>query len=741
MRAETAEDNQADNVDGISGIQAPDAPDSPAEPNQPIDPDLLINLTNAQDTQRERLSREREIDRVEKVAGRSLTEQEREVTLPQCEENLDAIDQRSVEILNRYQNLTHPNRWQRAGLFLARTIGRGAVAVGLRTLVRATPLGFMAGTITGGILGSVFGALRGYQTEMKSHFGAGAVRQEYEKIKQESPDNPEVALAFLQSVLEGRGDRSDVIGTELADQGQQGGMRYAATRTLRSAGQRAESWLIREQGYQGDLSGLLELITFYRNEARGLYPNQENNEQIQQVDRHLLESLSAPGQGLRENYRDHARHACRNAMKKGALKGLLIGAGVGAVSDVISWFAGNLRAEGAQRAYVADQQSPDNALHAQFQDQPGEWLSKAQEHFYDHGLSRQTDFGNSLSSAMETSLNNPGSSHLVLPDNLQDQLGEWVKNGGSQDSFIRQITEPFHFATPLPEHEYFYHGQDLQFNYRALQEILDNTYRGVDMTTRTFPENFFETIQNADQVLSVDFPQRIAEEATQAGVQAATHEPFAQSLLHGAGIGIGATYGVDKKVKAENPSTSGGSGGGVAGGGERGSGSVDRAEDNGGATAEPPVAAPAEDINENSLINPELVELPESAPPEEDLEIGTPNIDWVQLLTQHPTNKQELTGRAKYVLGKLGRKGWSAIKAEDRGNVLSLFGFLTGNDQIEKVVMEKGGENLVLQAISEDGKTLILQSGQQLSNHRATLIDITNPDQTRQLKLNKIDIK
>jgi len=577
LRRELESEDQPGVAD-VAGPQAPPAPAEPAQPDQPIGPDVLTGSVEAQQRQAERLGRERELARIEKVTGRSLTEQEQEIVLPRLEQNLDAIDQRSVEILNRYQNLTRPSRLQRAGLFLAKAIGTGVVATGLRSLIRATPLGFMAGTITGGILGSVYGALRGYRIEMKSHFGAGAVRQEYEKIKQENPDNPEAALAFLQSVLEGRGDESGVIGTELADQGQQGGMRYAATRTLQSAGRRAESWLSREQGYQGDLSGLLELITFYRNEAHGLYQNQENGEEIQQVDEHLLRALSAPGQGLRENYRNSVREACRAAARSGAWKGALIGAGVGAASDLISWFASNLRAEGTERAYIADQQSPERTLHTEFHDRPGEWLSQAQEQFYDHGLSRQTDFGNSLSEAIKTYI---GDDTAKLPQNLQNQLETWIERGGSEDSFLRQVIEPFHFARPLPQHEYFYHGQDLQFNYRALQQILDNAYRGVDMRTLTYPENFFDTLQNADRILSVDFPQQVAEEAARAGVQAAAHEPVAQSLLHGAGIGIGATRGADKYVKAEGPRGGSGSGGGAsgeqgAGDGERGEGAATR---------------------------------------------------------------------------------------------------------------------------------------------------------------------
>jgi len=637
----------------------PERPQEPAVPTRPTDPRALTRAVDTQQEQARRLRDEREIERLEKLAGRGLSEQEREVALLRFEKNLDHIDQRTADIIERHRHLTQEKTlYQRVGNFLLNTIKTGAPAILMRSAIRLIPgVGFAAGTISGGLLGTVLGAKRGYEHEAKKHFESGAIHTEYEKLKRQ---NPSSALAFLQSVLEGYNDRSAVTGSEIVDSGQQGGYRYALARHLKEPKRQIEVFFSREQGYRGNLSGLLELATFYRSEARALYGNNENHRR--EADETVIgsfTSLANFGRGFRENYRNSIKGACQRAMYRGAGKGALIGAGVGAVSDLISWFADSIRASTAEQEYnVAHERSPEYVQETQFRDQPNDWLEEYKRHFFDTGHNRTTDFGNALSDSMRDSLGHG----IQLDDHLENLKSAWMdKTGGSEGDFYNLITEYFRFAKPISGHGYFYEGQTLRFNYEAMQNILSRAFANVtedqisSLDFTQYPDSFFDTIHNADKILSIEYPQRFAEEAVQAGAQAAAQEGATSAALHGAGIGLITSREVDKRIKAE---------GTPAGGGNR-TGSSAGAGGGGTETTEQPQD---EESTVQESTGKSTAEKPQKTRGEKNKEDSGNVHDWVELLRGGKFGKE-----AEQFLIDLGDKSWSNFGNDAKRDFVELF--------------------------------------------------------------------
>lgn len=718
-------------------IQEPQTPAEPitpaslAEPADPETPQERVNMTEAQQRQAERLKRDREIARIEKVAGRGLSEEEKKLVLLRFEESVQGIDKRSQDILERYSNLTKSGGFKEKvkGFFsgLAKSVLISGGTFVFRQAIKATPLSFMAGTISGSIIGGILGGKRSYEAEATKRFSAGAIKEEYQKLKE---DDSRSALAFLQSVLEGRGDKSDVVGTRLVDSNLRGPLQWARTESVRKARRLAETFINPEQGYRGDLSGLLELITFYQKEARETLGSQEG----QNIDETILNNLGNDGRGFRENYRDDVRKACQAAIWGGVKKGALVGAGVGAVSDIVSWFGNSLRSENAHKGYILSEKSDESTYRGRFQDTPPDWLDNAEQqfdyveqHFYDQGLTRETDFGNSLADTMYNSLEDD---RLELPNSLQEQFVAWKEAGKPPEDFFKTIAGHFRFATPRPEHAYFYQDQNLEFNYRAMQEILNRAYENVDIEKEIYPENFFNTIKNADQILSVELPENIAREATQAATQAATNEPLATSMAHAGVVGLGTKARVESGIKG-----SGGGGGGIGSGGTEGGGAGDGGEP--GEDEEIPSQDGQDDGVEGVGDEGEQQEQQTEATPENP---PSPDINW----EGYVDDLDGLKGKANEVIEQLKEDTWESTGEDRQASIVTLFKFLldkasSGEDFDPAEISLGDNEGFLLKAIDTENKRIGLQKPEGEGTGQIKTVDLTRSDEISGLKITKIE--
>lgn len=429
--------------------------------------------------------------------------------LPELPRNLGQRIEQAAQKIDRH----------RAMLTLTAFVASPLLRHGLQVV--AGPLAGLAGTLTGLIIGGGLGAMRGYFTEQKKQFSPEAVKEEFDRIKSES--NEKSALAFLHTMLQNRetdwmnfGGKLQLMALFLSD---------AQTATVAEGGET-----------DGRVSPIL------------------NDEAVREI--------LADASGLRNNYHSTAKSACVRAMWPAAKKGMLWGAGFGAISDVVSWFTASARAGHAAMEHRESVFSQDNAFRGEFHDKP----LPLGDNFYlaslnESGL-RETDFGNTLSRAISEGIN-AGKLHLPDPAYLVSSGTELARL--PNDAAVNYATEFFKYAQPLPEHEYFYHGQDMAYNWEAIQKFLDFTY-----ANGASPERMTDALMSADSIINATQEQMLTEGARQAA-EVATRESLSEGLAHGVGIAAGASLG--SRRSTPEPKQGGiNLGGGTDGSGEAGGG-------------------------------------------------------------------------------------------------------------------------------------------------------------------------
>lgn len=479
--------------------------ESPAPPEPPAEP-----LAPGSETPQPDLHREAELlQRARHFAGnRELHESEHEAVLlmARAENSLTEIETATREMMERNftelpRNLSERIRQivakvdrARIGLMLGTLIASPLVRAGFKSITATNPV---AGILTGTLIGGTFGAIRGYFTEKKKQYSPESIKAEYDQIQNESGTTH--ALAFLHTML----SNGDLRHTDYSG-------RLQLMALFLSEAKSATAIDAREETAEGSENG---------------HPTQ-NDEAVAEI---LTDTL-----GMRNNYHSTAKSACVRAMWPAAKKGMLWGAGFGAISDVVSWFTASARAGHAVIEHRESVFSQDNAFRGEFHDKP----LPLGDNFYlaslnESGL-RETDFGNTLSRAISEGIN-AGKLHLPDPAYLVSSGTELARL--PNDAAVNYATEFFKYAQPLPEHEYFYHGQDVAYNWEAIQKFLDFTY-----ANGASPERMTDALMSADSIINATQEQMLTEGARQAA-EVATREGWGEGLAHGVGIAAGASLG------------------------------------------------------------------------------------------------------------------------------------------------------------------------------------------------------
>lgn len=435
------------------------------------------------------------------AGGRELHQREREAVLLLAEENLKGIESATRQLMDQNleqlpQNLSDRVRRMfgkidrsRAILTLATLGSSFFVRAGFKSIAATSPI---AGTLAGTLIGGAYGAIRGYFTEKTRQFSPEAIKAEYDQISRESGKTH--ALAFLRTML-------------------------------------AEGDLKRS-----DFSGRLQLIALFLAEGKEAVATANQEDQDNAADK-AVEEILANTMGMRENYHSTAKTACIRAMWPAAKKGMLWGAGFGLVSDFVSWFAGGIRAESAAMEHREAIMSGDNTFRADFHDNPpGMYQLASVDAINEAGL-EPTDFGETLSRAFTQ-----GITEEKIDSNVLDKIKEFAKArlpDIKEDKIPLLINDLLKHAQPLPEHAYFYHGQDVAINWDALNQYLETAFTyGADTT----PEYLAEQLMSADSIISSAQEQMMTEGAAQAASEAAK-ESGIESAAHSAGIAAGAAWG------------------------------------------------------------------------------------------------------------------------------------------------------------------------------------------------------
>jgi len=537
----------------LSSTGPPTPPALPSPPSRELTPDEAGELDEII---------ARELERVEKDFGRDLTVAEVEVIVanvirskPEFGQALSAVDQTTADIYSHYERITKSTKLKRflrgVASFFGYTAVGAAAGMAVRTGVRAaiahafhlSATAFNPGGMAaGGLVGAAIGGFRGAQAEKRRLHGAAAALNEFKRIKQET--GRDHALSFLASVLQGgrfQGTHEELLGMI-------GVLRRESLWGASEAGQLCEVQdTVRVDGQEMVVDDAL--VAGY------------------------LQGLGPAGETLYQSYRSspEAKASIRRAIKRGAIRGAVIGVGAGLVSDLVGWWLANVRAEQAQAAIdaaaakkqAALQGGSEEYLKAHHAGESYEYVNRmatptAQEAILpadvgpdwltSHGLSAEpTDFGNALKHAIYS--NNIQPPEGVTPEQFQGflQLLNYVKP---------EVAE--HMNIPLEDVSRGVEGGVYHFDRSSLGALVDSVFKSGGQLEQLN----YETIADADKLLTNVFPQMLEQGARQAGEEAVRQagaeqavqaagaaaktagvEGLKEGALHAAGIGTGAALG------------------------------------------------------------------------------------------------------------------------------------------------------------------------------------------------------
>lgn len=653
-----------------------DVSPDPANPNEPISPEELVPLEG--DERVENRHREAELlQRARHLAGgRELHQREREAVLLLAREGLDMIESATRELMEQNleqlpRNLSDRVRQivrridpARAGLTASTLVAPYFVRAGFKSIAATSPI---AGTLAGTLIGGAFGAIRGYLTEKKRQFSPEAIKAEYDQIRRESGETH--ALAFLRTML-------------------------------------AEGDLQRS-----DFSGRLQLIALFLAEGEEIAGAVTEAEADQDNARsEAVREILADTIGMRENYHSIAKSACIRAMWPAAKKGMVWGAGFGLASDLISWFAGSVRAETAAMEHRETVMSGDNTFRADFHDNPPSIYQFAPFEAIDSANLEPTDFGNMLSRAFNQGL---AEGKIQITDEMRDFFHSHALNLNDQQ-ISKLVSQMLHHAQPLPEHTYFYHGQDVAINWDALNKYLETAFaNGADTT----PEYLAEQLMSADSIISSAQEQIMTEGAAQAAAEAAK-EGVLESATHSTGIAAGAIWGSRRSTPEPgqgsriNLDTNQEQGGDTGGTGETN-------EDGGD---EPP-GEEGEETDDNSQADTaEETEAPDQTEPGISY--------WSNLFEQ---NRDQFKNTAEDLIDEVGQRGWENLKDEERKHFISLCAYMQSTqDSDTKIIFTNEPDNIdyrIADLPTENNPQLKLtgndnsEANVDLTNNTATLLN------------------
>jgi len=622
-----------------------------------------------QDMDEDTVAQRKQIKEIEKIAGRELTAEERQLIINTRLGDLTGIDKATNNLLERYSKKLNETaksaKFKKYGLKIGTFLASATASTLLRTALHSVGgiVGIGAGTITGAVVGGTLGGIQASSAELSKQYSADSLVSEYQRIKDDETNETRVAdaITFLHKAIE-------------------------------------------TQTFRGNAGDLLKLVVFYRRELGANVAEEDMQDTLDRLEygangsenpRNIPEA--AHRYELLDEFRTSVRGACKKEGLKGMWRGAVIGGGIGLVSDIVSHFVEVHRFAEAKDAYIKAHYGYNNEFHPHYDPSVASAPDiPVDSHFQGlnggTGLNLEaTPYGNTLAKAMEDGIR---TGELHVPDNyitkmIEDGAAQGI-NVTKQDA-IGQFIHNFNF-TQLPHPgDWWSHGSPIDFNKDGVQELMNQVMQGgywdeakhVWVGGEVNFQQFADTLKNGGRILYEQFPTQMQiltgqpnELMNRALGEAAraSAESFGQGAVHGAVIGAKAAGAIEvlgyKEGKSDQSQAAEVAGGGGDGGGDA-EAEGRREERRGG--AEPAAGAGAEAGAGGA---PAEAAPPEETPPEEE----PPEIyDWQDLFSG---NRDLFRARAQAILIPARDKGWEDMTEPQRKNIINFFDFVkTYNEQ------------------------------------------------------------
>lgn len=559
-------------------------------------------------------------------------------------DNLGAIDKSTQDLFDIYEDKLEDEQKTWFGISKNKIKKFGSKVLSVLESASASVIGRavfklsshtapVAGTLTGLVVGGIFGWYRAKNAEENRQYGSQGIIDEYQAIKNNevNPNRQAEAMTFLHKVIE----KKDI--------------------------------------FRGSTDDLLELLVFYKKEAG----SNIKASVVEQVIAELWEQDDSKNASVNQ-FKDSAKEACWEAAKKGAWKGALFGAGMGLASDLVTWGVHAWRFAHYRHEFIHDHYGAQNEFHPHYDNNTGSAPDIAPDpHFNalnnNTGLNLPaTPYGNALSNAIEGGVK---TGQLHVPTAYMDQM---LKEGFTEQEAVKQFAYNFNFTQVPHIGDGWNMGQQIDLNMDGVKDIMHNMIQGGHMDTphnvwvggQVDYQQFANTLSTGGDYLYNQFPTQMnilqhhdGELWKKALEYAVGHskESIAEGMLHGAVIGTAVGIYNEKQaskiensgkdIKAEEtPVTPGG-----------GAGATGTTEETPAAGTPEAAAAAAEAA---AVVVPETATAEEAVPAE-----PAEQVDWELLLYG---DYERFTVVANDLLKEFRDKAWANIDSDTKPRIISL---------------------------------------------------------------------